>query len=165
MWQQVHPSRNTRLPRGDDNVIQGTAINHYPQDLDFTTSADYTTVVVHCTFESPVGADGKGGALKMTADHGERKKQSPEGPLTVDFVALTEAKGAHNATSFESPFQYEYLYCGAPLYGSVNPRRLREWIAYHMRLFGERSHFFFYDEGGTFILSFLSSSHRIAKSP
>lgn len=140
--------------------IEGTATNHYTQELEIPTIAEYTTVVVHCAFEFPVGADGKGGDLRMIANHGAyRKKRTPLGSQSVQFVALSEKAGVYDAALFNAPFKYEYLYCGGPLYGSVNPHRLREWLAYHMRLFGVASHFFFYDIGG---MSFITACLTLA---
>ena len=43
---------------------------------------------------------------------------------------------------------YDYFYCGSSLYGDLNPQRIREWMAYHAKFFGPRSHFIFHDAGG-----------------
>ncbi|KAL8229367.1 hypothetical protein R6Q57_014267 [Mikania cordata] len=68
--------------------------------------------------------------------------------LTDTIEALTETPGKLNASQLEAPPKYEYLYCGSPLYGDLSPQRVREWIAYHARLFGEKSHFVIHDSGG-----------------
>ncbi|KAM2318527.1 hypothetical protein FF1_002087 [Malus domestica] len=49
---------------------------------------------------------------------------------------------------FTTKPKYDYLYCGSSLYGNLSPQRVREWIAYHVRLFGPRSHFVIHDAGG-----------------
>ncbi|CAD6336217.1 unnamed protein product [Miscanthus lutarioriparius] len=47
------------------------------------------------------------------------------------------------------PSRYDYLYyCGSSLYGNLSAARVREWMAYHARFFGARSHFVFHDAGG-----------------
>ncbi|KAF5798216.1 putative Glycosyltransferase family 92 [Helianthus annuus] len=106
----------------------------------------YTVVVVNCTFPFPVGEDGSGGQLLVHT--------STSGGGDTDFnvsdtvEALVEAPGSFHASQLDVPPKYEYLYCGSPLYGDLSPQRVREWIAYHVNLFGERSHFVIHDAGG-----------------
>ncbi|KAL1537522.1 galactan beta-1,4-galactosyltransferase GALS3-like [Salvia divinorum] len=96
----------------------------------------YTVVVVNCTFPVPAGGDGEGGRLVLLAG-------------AETFPALEEEPGVQwEIPSPTAPPQYEYLYCGSPLYGDLSPQRVREWLAYHVRLFGEKSHFVMYDAGG-----------------
>ncbi|KAL6984271.1 hypothetical protein U1Q18_017648 [Sarracenia purpurea var. burkii] len=106
----------------------------------------YTVVVVNCTFPSPVGHDGSGGKLILHASTnggGDRNSN-----LTDRIEALNEAPGSLNPSYYTSPPKYDYLYCGSSLYGNLSPQRIREWMAYHVRLFGERSHFVIHDAGG-----------------
>ncbi|XP_058095934.1 galactan beta-1,4-galactosyltransferase GALS3-like [Magnolia sinica] len=104
----------------------------------------YTVVVVNCTFPAPVGADGSGGRLILHAFTG------PPGPdqRNETIVTLTERPGSLDTSIFTARPKYDYLYCGSSLYGSLSPQRMREWIAYHVKLFGERSHFIIHDAGG-----------------
>ncbi|KAK9149953.1 hypothetical protein Syun_008262 [Stephania yunnanensis] len=114
----------------------------------------YTVVVLNCTFSDPVGVgtvdgsgSGSGGKLILRAfsnGGGDRDFNS-----TVEMEALREEKGSVNASIYTtSPPKYDYLYCGSSLYGNLSPQRVREWIAYHAKLFGERSHFVIHDAGG-----------------
>jgi len=106
----------------------------------------YTVVVVNCTFPSPVGHDGSGGKLLLLASTnggGDTKSN-----VTDTIVALTEKPENLDPNRFSSPPKYEYLYCGSSLFGQLSPQRIREWLAYHVRLFGERSHFVIHDAGG-----------------
>lgn len=108
----------------------------------------YTVVVVNCTFPVPVGDNGSGGRLVLyasTSGGGDRDHN-----VTDTIEALTEAPGSLNASLYTFPYQpkYDYLYCGSSLYGDLSPQRMREWIAYHVKLFGERSHFVIHDAGG-----------------
>ncbi|KAG6553603.1 hypothetical protein Mapa_004517 [Marchantia paleacea] len=105
----------------------------------------YTGTVVYCTFDLPVGSDGIGGHLVVSATHGTIH---PSGLEDLSFVAKVEVPGEFNASHFRAPYELDHVYCGAPLYGSLSPKRVREWIAYHVRFLGERSHFFLYDAGG-----------------
>ncbi|KAJ4880961.1 hypothetical protein Rs2_38016 [Raphanus sativus] len=104
----------------------------------------YTTVVVNCTFPStttPVG-----GNLILHATTGD-----PSLNLTDSIPVLTEPPNSVDLTLYTSSTkkkQYDYLYCGSSLYGNLSPQRVREWIAYHARFFGERSHFVLHDAGG-----------------
>eukprot|EP00249_Psilotum_nudum_P006738 c20015_g1_i1 orf=220-1755(-) len=102
----------------------------------------YTVVVVNCTFNVSVGTDAKGGQLILHATHGNRYGK-PE-----RMVVLSEKRGEYNASLFEPTYQYDFVYCGSSLFGDLNPQRIREWMAYHVRLFGQRSHFVFHDAGG-----------------
>lgn len=106
----------------------------------------YTVVVVNCTFSHPVNLDNSGGTLLLhasTSGGGDSKFN-----LTDTIPALTEPPGTFNLSLFTSKPKYDYLYCGSSLYGTLSPQRVREWIAYHVRLFGERSHFVIHDAGG-----------------
>ncbi|CAA6669848.1 unnamed protein product [Spirodela intermedia] len=112
----------------------------------------YTAVVVNCTFPAAaaVGADGSGGRLVISASTGGGGDRSAN--ATERIEALVEARGDVNAAAppWAAPPRREYLYCGSPLYGNLSPQRVREWLAYHARLFGghRRAHFVLYDAGG-----------------
>ncbi|KAG6392210.1 hypothetical protein SASPL_146421 [Salvia splendens] len=96
----------------------------------------YTVVVVNCTFPIPSGGDRDGGQLLLRSGNDT-------------FPALEEEPGAQwENSSLTAVLQYDYLYCGSPLHGDLSPQRVREWLAYHVRLFGEKSHFVMYDAGG-----------------
>ncbi|KAJ0542502.1 putative Glycosyltransferase family 92 [Helianthus annuus] len=106
----------------------------------------YTVVVVNCTFPVSVGHDGSGGRLFIhasTSGGGDANFN-----LTDTIEALEEASGSLNPVLFTSPPKYDYLYCGSSLYGNLSPQRIREWIAYHVKMFGEKSHFVIHDAGG-----------------
>ncbi|KAF8408554.1 hypothetical protein HHK36_004617 [Tetracentron sinense] len=106
----------------------------------------YTVVVVNCTFPEPVGVDGSGGRLIL---HASTRGGGDRDVDAIDKMeALREAPGSFNASIFTSPPPYDHLYCGSPLYGSLSPQRVREWMAYHVRLLGKKSHFIIYDAGG-----------------
>ncbi|GAV75050.1 Glyco_transf_92 domain-containing protein [Cephalotus follicularis] len=106
----------------------------------------YTVVVVNCTFPTPINSDNSGGKLLLhasTSGGGDTKFN-----ITDTIEALTESPGSVDFTIFTSKPKYDYLYCGSPLYGNLSPQRVREWMAYHVRFFGDRSHFVIYDAGG-----------------
>ena len=106
----------------------------------------YTVVVVNCTFSQPINADNSGGRLVLyasTSGGGDRNLN-----VTDTIHALTESPRSLDFSVFTSRPKYDYLYCGSSLFGNLSPQRLREWIAYHVRLFGERSHFVIHDAGG-----------------
>lgn len=105
----------------------------------------YTVVVVNCTFPTHVGTNGTGGRLILRASTGEQDERDKR---VEEIVALVEKPGSLNTAAFTAPPQYDYLYCGSSLYGNLSPQRMREWIAYHVRLFGKRSHFVIHDAGG-----------------
>jgi hypothetical protein len=102
----------------------------------------YTVVVVNCTFSQSVGTDGDGGELILHALHGDDFGK-PE-----RIFALKEKEDTYNASIYSQAPLYDYLYCGSSLYGDLNPQRMREWMAYHAKFFGPRSHFVFHDAGG-----------------
>ncbi|KAG6783009.1 hypothetical protein POTOM_012439 [Populus tomentosa] len=106
----------------------------------------YTVVVVNCTFSEAVNGENSGGKLFLeasTSGGGDKNLN-----ITDRFEVLNESPGDLNMSLFSSKPKYDYLYCGSPLYGGLSPQRVREWIAYHVRLFGERSHFVIHDAGG-----------------
>ncbi|OMO68910.1 hypothetical protein CCACVL1_19775 [Corchorus capsularis] len=133
------------LPSNNEgnNITSSSAYKILP---DWGYGRVYTVVVVNCTFSQPINLDNSGGTLLLhasTSGGGDTKFN-----LTDTIPALTEAPGAFNLSLYTSRPKYDYLYCGSSLYGKLSPQRLREWIAYHVRLFGERSHFVIHDAGG-----------------
>jgi hypothetical protein len=101
---------------------------------------------VNCTFSEAVNGENSGGKLFLeasTSGGGDKNLN-----ITDRFEVLNESPGDLNMSLFSSKPKYDYLYCGSPLYGGLSPQRVREWIAYHVRLFGERSHFVIHDAGG-----------------
>lgn len=107
----------------------------------------YTVIVVNCTFPNPVNTDGSGGRLVLHATTNGGGDTSFNSTDSID--ALTEAPNTVNMSYYSNPLpKYDYLYCGSSIYGNLSPQRVREWIAYHVRLFGKRSHFVIHDSGG-----------------
>lgn len=115
--------------------IKGHALKILP-DTGNVYSRLYSAVIVNCTFRQPVGVDKQGGQLVLYASYGEPSSRKPE-----RIVVLTEGAGEYKGEdAYESPqFEYEYVYCGSPLFGNLSPQRIREWLAHHMHFFGPRS--------------------------
>jgi galactan beta-1,4-galactosyltransferase len=107
----------------------------------------YTVVVVNCTFPRVPNADSAGGRLVLYAHYGPSRSPASR---RERIVALEESPGAYDEAAFRTtpPHRYDYLYCGSSLYGNLSAARVREWMAYHARFFGARSHFVFHDAGG-----------------
>lgn len=109
----------------------------------------YTVVVVNCTFSAPVIGGGSGGGKLLlhatTNGGGDTNSNSTDTieALTESPQDLDNFNRVHNANP-----KYDYLYCGSCLFGNLSPQRMREWFAYHIRLFGEKSHFILHDAGG-----------------
>ncbi|KAK7318442.1 hypothetical protein RJT34_03144 [Clitoria ternatea] len=108
----------------------------------------YTVVIVNCTFNgtSVVNGDNNGGKLVLHASTSGGGDTSVN--VTDRIEVLDEAPGAVNASLFVSKPKYDYFYCGSCLFGNLNPQRVREWIAYHVKFFGPSSHFVIHDAGG-----------------
>lgn len=107
----------------------------------------YTVVIVNCTFPVPVGANPSSGGKLLV--HASTNGAGDTNLNTTDTIeALSEAPGSLNPLQFTSPPKYDYLYCGSSLYGNLSPQRVREWLAYHIRMFGPKSHFVIHDAGG-----------------
>uniref|UniRef100_A0A7I4DGA3 Glycosyltransferase family 92 protein n=1 Tax=Physcomitrium patens TaxID=3218 RepID=A0A7I4DGA3_PHYPA len=124
----------------NDKVVKGHAYKILP---DWDYGKLYTVVVITCVFAEDVGTDGEGGELVLYASYGDRYRQ-PE-----RVVVLTEVKGEYNSSVFDTKsFPYDYVYCGSSVYGNISPQRMREWMAYHAKFFGEKSHFILHDAGG-----------------
>ncbi|XP_060193571.1 galactan beta-1,4-galactosyltransferase GALS3-like [Lycium barbarum] len=105
----------------------------------------YTVLVINCTF--PVAIKTTGKLLIHAATNGGGDSNVN---VTDTFVALTETETDFITfkSIFEAPPKYDFLYCGSSLYGNLSPQRVREWLAFHVRLFGEKSHFVIHDAGG-----------------
>ncbi|XP_022870573.1 galactan beta-1,4-galactosyltransferase GALS2-like [Olea europaea var. sylvestris] len=106
----------------------------------------YTVVVVNCTFPTPTG--GKGGKLLIHATTNGGGDSNFN--ITDSIVVLDEIpeEFANFTLQFNSQPKYDYLYCGSSLYGNLSPQRVREWLAYHVKLLGSKSHFVIHDAGG-----------------
>ncbi|KAF3944004.1 hypothetical protein ACB098_01G085500 [Castanea mollissima] len=102
----------------------------------------YTVVVVNCTFPDNPNWDNLGGKLTINAYYNESPRRYEK------FTALEEVPGSYDESKYHPPYQYEYLYCGSSLYGSLSASRIREWMAYHAWFFGPKSHFVFHDADG-----------------
>lgn len=128
------------LPSGARRPIKGKASKTLP---DWNYGKLYTVVVITCTFRNDVGVEKQGGELVLHVSYGDQFRQ-PE-----RIAVLTEQPGDYNASKFNPQnFPYDYVYCGSSVYGDVSPQRMREWLAYHAYLLGEKSHFIFHDAGG-----------------
>ncbi|KAJ6702042.1 hypothetical protein OIU74_013243 [Salix koriyanagi] len=106
----------------------------------------YTVVVVNCTFSEAVNSENSGGKLFLEASTSGAGDKNLN--ITDRFEVLNESPGDINMSLLVQSLKYDYLYCGSSLYGGLSPQRVREWIAYHVRLFGKRSHFVIHDAGG-----------------
>lgn len=112
---------------------------------DFGYARVYLVIVVNCTF--PRGMDpSRGGRLLLHASTNGGFDQAVNSTDTI--IALEESPNSWDPSQFVTPPKYEFLYCGGSLFGDLSPQRVREWIAYHVRLFGSESHFVFHDAGG-----------------
>jgi galactan beta-1,4-galactosyltransferase len=140
-WEPNAPTNSSSSP----SPPQMRAAKTYHMLPDWGYGRVYTVVVVNCTFAQEPNADNAGGRLVLHAHYGP-----PSPPDRSErVVALEEEPGAYDAAAFRSPpHRYDYLYCGSSLYGDLSAARLREWMAYHARFFGPRSHFVFHDAGG-----------------
>ncbi|KAM7271126.1 hypothetical protein ACFE04_030340 [Oxalis oulophora] len=138
------------ISNGNPNMINVTSNVANKILPDWGYGRMYTVVVVTCEFSVPVvNTDNSGGKLVLlaTTNGGGDTNYNvtdviqvmEELPDSVDFTVFSNA----NANP-----KYDYLYCGSSLYGNLSPQRVREWIAYHVKLFGEKSHFVIHDAGG-----------------
>ncbi|KAL5199208.1 hypothetical protein ABZP36_020411 [Zizania latifolia] len=136
------PNRGANASSSSATARPMRAANTYHMLPDWGYGRVYTVVVVNCTFPRVPNADNAGGRLVLNAYYG------PSPARYEQIVALEEAPGAYDEAAFRPPHRYDYLYCGSSLYGNLSAVRVREWMAYHARFFGPRSHFVFHDAGG-----------------
>ncbi|KNA15714.1 hypothetical protein SOVF_095640 [Spinacia oleracea] len=121
----------------NNNIVKG-----YKILPDWGFGRIYTVIVINCTFPNNI-------ANNPSATTSRLILHAPSNDGATDSItALTEPPNSWNPSNFISPPKYDYLYCGSPLYGNLSPQRIREWIAYHVRLFGTNSHFVIFDSGG-----------------
>ncbi|GAB2213780.1 hypothetical protein Droror1_Dr00018095 [Drosera rotundifolia] len=137
-----HPNNNNNNKNNESLIHFSPGVKILP---DWGYGRVYTVVVVNCTFESPVGVENGGRLIVEAVTNGGGDRDLK---LTDSVEALVEPPGSVDLTLFSSQPKYEYLYCGSSLYGDLSPQRVREWLAYHVRLFGGRAHFVIHDAGG-----------------
>lgn len=119
-----------------------SALTTWPIKPDWELGLMYGTMVVVCIFPEDVGTAGEGGSLQLSIGYADEFRQ-PE-----NFVVLTEEAGKYNASLWMPPFPYDITFCVSRLYNTVDAHRIREWLAYHAHLFGNRTHFLFHNAGG-----------------
>ncbi|KAI3890420.1 hypothetical protein MKW92_011023 [Papaver armeniacum] len=134
--------------QSDETVSTTITTTGYKILPDWGYGRVYTVVVVNCTFKDnpiiPIG-----GRLVLYASTGAGGGFGDDRSGYTDRIeSLIEKHDSFNVSVFDSPPKYDYLYCGSSLYGNLSPQRVREWIAYHVKLFGEKSHFVIHDAGG-----------------
>ncbi|KAL5577945.1 hypothetical protein UlMin_019644 [Ulmus minor] len=106
----------------------------------------YSVVVLNCTFSQPINPNNSGGKLNLYANNTGGGDWSSNRIEIIEV--LSESPGSLNFSLFTSPPKYDHFYCGSPLFGNLSPQRIREWLAYHVWLFGPKSHFVMYNSGG-----------------
>ncbi|XP_057550226.1 galactan beta-1,4-galactosyltransferase GALS3-like [Amaranthus tricolor] len=133
---QFHDPNRTSL------IVQGNKLEFQ----DFGYARVYLVIVINCTFPDEVMDPSIGGRLVLHASTNGGYDQAVNSTDTI--IALNEPPNSWEISHFLSPPRYDYLYCGGSLFGDLSPQRVREWIAYHVRLFGKKSHFVIHDAGG-----------------
>ncbi|CAL5184435.1 unnamed protein product [Lathyrus oleraceus] len=128
---------------GDSRKITTVAYKMLP---DWGYGRVYTVVIINCTFSEPLNTDNTGGKLILYASTSGGGDTSLN--ITDRIEVLNEPNGTVDFSIFTSKPKYDYFYCGSSLYGNLNPQRVREWIAYHVKFFGPSSHFVIHDAGG-----------------
>ncbi|XP_009604703.1 galactan beta-1,4-galactosyltransferase GALS3 [Nicotiana tomentosiformis] len=131
----------------NDDKLKSITVNGSKILPDWGYGRVYTVLVINCTFPIPVGTENGGKLVIHAATNGGGDAKFN----TVDtFVGLTETEQdfINFTAEFNKPPKYDFFYCGSSLYGNLSPQRVREWLAFHVRLFGEKSHFVIHDAGG-----------------
>eukprot|EP00897_Mesotaenium_endlicherianum_P011073 jgi/Mesen1/9995/ME000072S09405 len=117
------------MPNGTS--IQGSIQMHYPGEHH---ARMYETIILKCLLARPaLGL--MGGSLMMTID-GEEVPVYSEEPGTDPHEVLAGA-----------PYKRFLTYCSPPMYGSIDPQRVKEWLEYHRSTHGV-DHVHMYDAGG-----------------
>lgn len=108
----------------------------------------YTVLVINCTFPVPVGDGKTAGKLLIHAATNGGGDTNFNTTDTFEALNETEQDFINFTSTLKAPPKYDFFYCGSSLYGNLSPQRVREWLAFHVRLFGEKSHFVIHDAGG-----------------
>ncbi|KAL2652718.1 hypothetical protein R1flu_020846 [Riccia fluitans] len=108
-----------------------------------THGRNYDTLVIRCSFPQPVGTDGSGGFLYLNMSH------SVEPAYSELIPVFHERPGHMNATLFNlTTFQFEYVYCSAPIWTNLSAVHVKQWFMYHHTLLNGNVRYFFYDNIG-----------------
>eukprot|EP00850_Spirogloea_muscicola_P007789 SM000040S14801 [mRNA] locus=s40:392448:395119:- [translate_table: standard] len=115
-------------PLGSRQEVPGELSAWYPGEHH---DLKYETVVLHCNlFWEPKQRAG-GGRLAVTIDGRTR-------------VVLREPRGA--PLNPAAPFAHNVTFCSPPIYGSVRPEAIHEWVEFHFHQGVD--HMVMYDAGG-----------------
>ncbi|KAH7843213.1 hypothetical protein Vadar_013953 [Vaccinium darrowii] len=93
-------------------------------------------------YDSDQGSDQKGMAILV-------KKAAFKAFVIANTIAVLCSTSSVFLYLSGSAYIHQYLRAArSSLYGQLSPQRIRELLAYHVRLFGERSRFMIHDTGG-----------------
>ncbi|GJP84674.1 hypothetical protein CLOP_g14727 [Closterium sp. NIES-67] len=109
--------------------VTGTLTAYYPGEHH---NLRYEAVVLVCELEESTEAD-YGGLLLATVDK-------------EDVVAYLEEAHHFPSATPKAPFKYQLTYCSPPLAGKIIPRRMYEWMEFHLHTAVDRM--VLYDAGG-----------------
>eukprot|EP00271_Cylindrocystis_brebissonii_P005147 TRINITY_DN17095_c0_g1_i1.p1 TRINITY_DN17095_c0_g1~~TRINITY_DN17095_c0_g1_i1.p1 ORF type:complete len:584 (-),score=117.53 TRINITY_DN17095_c0_g1_i1:947-2698(-) len=87
----------------------------------------YEAMIVHCQLDDSTNLDG--GYLIGTIDDEE--------VILINEKSMPPWEG-------KSPFKYKFLHCSPPMFGTLDPRAIREWMDFH-RVTAGFDHFIMYD--------------------
>lgn len=112
-----------RSAKGEE-VVEGKVVIKFPGEHH---AKQYETILLFCDLAKPTSAR-VGGTLSMTID-GEQ------------MVVYIESKGSkeppdENIPEDEQWFQHNITYCSAPMYGAIDPKRMIEWMNFHITVHG-----------------------------
>ncbi|CAM6091205.1 unnamed protein product [Calypogeia fissa] len=112
-----------------------------------THGTSYDVMLIHCTFPEPVGTALNGGYLYLNFIHGDSRDSSAPTELAPVYHERPEAL---NASMYEasSEFQFEFAYCSGPVFTTLTPSHVKQFLMYHYALLDGAVHFFLYDSHG-----------------
>eukprot|EP00271_Cylindrocystis_brebissonii_P006620 TRINITY_DN19387_c0_g1_i1.p2 TRINITY_DN19387_c0_g1~~TRINITY_DN19387_c0_g1_i1.p2 ORF type:complete len:269 (-),score=36.99 TRINITY_DN19387_c0_g1_i1:1284-2090(-) len=104
----------------DTSGFDGTLSVAYPGEHH---AKEYETFVAHCVLKQPVRLS-LGGSLTVTLEDVEAAVYAAEPGAEADWVEP------------HAPFPTTLTYCGSPMYGLLDPQRVREWLSFHTHTHG-----------------------------
>lgn len=125
-------------PEGGVVTIPGSLRYTTPHEPHHAGTESYYPGLLFCDLDAASTGAGHGGSLEVRLGDATRFVAYQEDPSEEVKAAEEQAQG---------PFERTLVFCGPPMFGSLEPLSISQWVAYH-KYYPQYDHFWLYDAGG-----------------
>lgn len=111
-----------------------------------THGKSYDVMLINCSFPEAVGTSMNGGFLYLNITHGSGESAPTE--LAPVYRERPDTLRTSLYKRGPRQFQYEFAYCSGPVFTTLTPDHVKQFLMYHYALLDGAVHFFIYDSRG-----------------